>query len=123
MQVLAVVHEDLHNTDCLVQLEHTATSILSVSHPRTIGFTTVCHLLHKKSSGKIARVVRLYFFFHTLRFEKIKDSKLVETDIVKVNFHRCTSGIILKFLDRKECVSPMISFKEKSKMKKVINTV
>lgn len=64
---LALVHSDLHSGDVLAQLQYVATSEIDVvpTHKtRPLHHSAVAHVVHRRTSGKVIKQVRLTTLYH-----------------------------------------------------------
>ena len=59
VQVVALLHRDLHDDTTLGLLRYTATSLLQVEPPKQPDFHAIIKSIHKRVSGKVIRSVRI----------------------------------------------------------------
>ncbi|XP_060078246.1 elongator complex protein 5-like isoform X1 [Ylistrum balloti] len=73
--VVALVHHDLHESNSLSLVEHTASTVIRTSPSQSAGHEFCCTTLHKKISGKIIRIKEHFNISDQFEIENITELK------------------------------------------------
>jgi len=58
--VIALIHQDVHDETAMNMICHTASTVIDLHPPQSQDYSGSCHILHKKSSGKIIKIVSFF---------------------------------------------------------------
>ncbi|KAK2163201.1 hypothetical protein LSH36_84g10035 [Paralvinella palmiformis] len=58
--VIALIHQDVHDETAMNMICHTASTVIDLHPPQSQDYSGSCHILHKKSSGKIIKITEQY---------------------------------------------------------------